>query len=819
MRKKLLVWILIFAGLLFSVVTFSHAFALEVDVLERPANLTPGQPAWRFDRQVTQVGKRAERARQFINWVLTHPSIDNHPVFRQIWLVSAITTFFLIVLTVGIMGLGLILAKKRDVSFKVDVMPILTKVALLVVYVAFSYWLVLGLIQITDVLMQFFIKLLNADDLFTIFFTSGGDSETGYKNFQGLRNYDPLLDESAKTSMFLVDLSSYTYYIMGVILIIRKIILWFLLILGPFLALLMPFRLIRNVGWIWVGVFFQWAFYGPVFALFLGALTRIWQAGIPFPFNFQRAADGEVVYPLAINILYGGPAQTEGSLGVPLSGTDPINSSSYIDTFAEYVISILMLWVVMVLPWLLLRIFRDYCCDGIDAIKNMLLNKLGSSGMPPSGPSLSQYAQKLAQKMQIPQEQVKPQEVKVSLKIENLEEIKKMTVEDIARSMDLRISSLKDIAQFETNRDKKESASKLMQYMKNPMSAGNNEERSKFMRVKTELSQRAAQGDVQAQNLLTATVTSPVAMKTKIQEIAKTRPQLVSISGQVASLAKLSEERVKNIVRTTTRFVLSNKEIVAGVSQKSKTTAQEVTSIVESVPPLLDNTHRHEITEKIVAKTGVEKAKVEAVLQEVLQSVSKENVVEAIAREENVKPSQVQQVAQDVFAVPVEKKAPAAAEVIATTPTIGIDEYEEIRKMWQEHYIKGEVPVSEDLKTRKDWVSKESIKIDNILNKLISDQEEIRAKGLEEVSDIIPFFVLGDMSMQDIATYLKAKQSAAEAVKKELETEEKLKTKLKEESEDQFVELPTQKTGAASKTMEMKMEMEIPKEAKPESQK
>ncbi len=809
MPKKLFLGVLILAGLLFSLATFSHALALEVDVIERPANLTPGQQAWRFDRQVTQVGKRAERARQFINWVLTHPSIDNHPVFRQIWLVSAVTTFFLIVLTVGIMGLGLIIAKKRDVSFKVDVVPILTKVAMLIIYTAFSYWLVLGIIQITDVLMQFFIKLLNADNLFTIFFTSGGNSEEGYRNFQGLRNFDPLLDESAKTSMFLVDLSSYTYYIMGAVLIIRKIVLWFLLILGPFLALLMPFRLIRNVGWIWVGVFFQWSFYGPVFALFLGALTKIWQSGIPFPFNFQRAANGDVVYPLAINILYGGPAQTEGSLGVPLSGTDPINSSSYIDTFAEYVISILMLWVVMVLPWFLLRIFRDYCCDGINAIKNMLLNKLGSSGVPPTGPSLSQYAQSIAQKMQMPREQVKSQEVKVSLKIENLEEIKKMTVEDIARSMDLQISSLKDVAKFETESTKKESANKLMQYMRNPMNAANNEERSKFMRVKTELSQRAAQGDVQAQNLLAATTTSPVVMKTKIQEIAKTKPQLVFISGHLSNLFKISEERVKNVVRTTARFILSDKSIINDVSIKSRTNEQEATSIIESVPPLLDSAHRHEIVDKIASKTGIEKTKVEAVFTGVLQSVSKEDVAKTIAKEEGVQPAQVEQIAQEVFGLPAEKKAPAAAEMIATAPTIGIDEYEEIRRMWLDHYSKGEVPVSEEVKTRTDWINKESIKIDNILNKLISDQEEVRAKGLEEVSDIIPFFILGNMSMQDIATYLKAKQSAAQAVKENIDREEKLKAKLKEASGDEeFVELSRNKPQQADKTMEMKMEID-----------
>ena len=319
-----------------------------VQMTPTPAPLpttAPGTVMWAFDSQVTEVGKRAERARQFISWILKNQAIDNHRVFMDLWKVTLGVTLALTIIVVAMLGLGLIIARKQDISVKVDVMPILTKVAMILLYAIFSYVLVLGLIQITELVTSFFIKFLGGDKLFSIFFSADPSTDANYTELIGQRDMDPLKAESAKTSLFLIEVSSYTYFAMGIIILIRKIVLWFLLVLSPILALLMPFKFIRNIGWIWVGVFFQWAFYGPMFGIFLWALSKIWEAGIPFAFNFSRIlGDNGVVYPLAINILYGGPQQVAGGLGQPLSHQAPINSGNYIDTFMEYVIALIMLW-------------------------------------------------------------------------------------------------------------------------------------------------------------------------------------------------------------------------------------------------------------------------------------------------------------------------------------------------------------------------------------------------------------------------------------------------------------------------------------------
>jgi hypothetical protein len=77
------------------------------------------------------------------------------------------------------------------------------------------------------------------------------------------------------------------------------------------------------------------------------------------------------VYPTSIIVTYGGPAQRVLStvFNRPIGA---LNNGNYVDTFAEYVITLIMLWAVTFFPWWLLRIFRDYCCEVIYAMKNIL---------------------------------------------------------------------------------------------------------------------------------------------------------------------------------------------------------------------------------------------------------------------------------------------------------------------------------------------------------------------------------------------------------------------------------------------------------------
>ena len=108
-----------------------------------------------------------------------------------------------------------------------------------------------------------------------------------------------------------------------------------------------------------------------------------------------------------------------------------------------------MLWTVTILPWWLLRIFRDYCCDGIAAMKNILMSMYDQArGNPPQSPNPIPIFSNLGAKLQVPREIKIP----VSIKLETIEEIKKTKTENISQSLNLSVNKLTDIARVETNK-------------------------------------------------------------------------------------------------------------------------------------------------------------------------------------------------------------------------------------------------------------------------------------------------------------------------------------------------------------------------------
>lgn len=768
--------------------------------------VAPGTESWQFDAEVTEVGKRAERARQFISWVLSHKPINNHVVFMNLWKVTLGVTLALTLVVVAIMGLGLIIARKQDISLKVDVVPILVQVALILLYAIFSYVIVLGLIQITEQIMSFFVTFLGGEKLFSIFFSADPTGDQGYITFVGQRNFDPLVNESAKTSLFLINLSSFTYFAMGIMIIIREIVLWFLLILAPILALLMPFRFIRNVGWIWIGVFFQWAFYGPLFGIFLWALTKIWETGLPYSFNFSRiTGDNGVIYPLAINILYGGPQQVDNGLGQALSHVAPINSSSYVDTFVEYVISLIMLWIVIILPWWLLRIFRDYCCDGIYAMKNILMNMMGQGqrpGEPPPGLS-SSLKQQLGAALNQNKQAYQQQSMRQEAVIRREENIKNVKTEEISRRMDVQVNKLSDIAKLETQSDRRSSANSNLQYLKNPLSAQNRDQQSEFSRLKTELSTRAASGDLNAKRLLEVTSSSSMLVRDKIQLLAQQQANIAPISQKISVDLQIPEAKINQIAASFAQSVTREQQILEQLSKVSQVNTEKVKQVIEGAPKAASQRVEDQALTQLAKETGVEKSKTQEILKEASKQTENEKLVKEVANKEKSTVEAVRNVGQRVFNSMGSTTAPTGP---GPKQEVSIEEYEEMRRMWVEHYTKGEVPVSEKIKDRASWVKEEQVRLDNVLNKIASENEEIRAEGLKEVSDIIPFFILGDMSIQDIAIYLKAKLTAAREVNDTLGKEAVLKERL-EKAQTEFVEVEKKETVA--KTQELKQALPV----------
>ena len=138
--------------------------------------------------------------------------------------------------------------------------------------------------------------------------------------------------------------------------------------------------------------------------------------------------------------------------------------------------------------------------------------------------------------------------------------------------------------------------------------------------------------------------------------------------------------------------------------------------------------------------------------------------------------------------------------------------------MWTQQYEKGEVPVSENITTRSQWVDQDVVFITNTLNKLVSEDEKLRQQGLDDLAYILPLFLINNLKGEELVVYLKAKLEAAKTVKEQINREKELTEKLKSKSEEELVEIERPKAQEAEKTMEMKQELEIGKDTKPPEQ-
>jgi len=554
-----------------------------------------GSHYWVEDPAITSQGKADERARQFLYWVLNTNAIDEAPVLRTIWNFSSIISLVGIVLVATIFGIGYIISRRSGNVYNgignffaggssgISVGPTILKIGTMLLYVVFSSAIVFILIQFSEILMRFFFDNLGGKDLFNIYFVDPGNSTLGsteqsYKSFIGCRDLNIRVQEGIDAEVFLLKMTNVSYYVMGVMLLLRKILLWFMLFVAPFLALLMPFIFIRNTGWIWIGVFFQWLFYGPLVALFLGGMAKIWNEGIPFSFDFSRAGTMEgYIYTTGINIVFGGPAQRVATnVDRPIGA---LNNGNYIDTFAEYVLTLIMLWAVTFFPWWLLRIFRDYCCEGIYAMKNILLAMYDNMrGGPSKGPSPSHPPSFPSLKI----DTNTPTNRDVNVNIQSLNQIKKTLTKDLTRSMNLQATRITDVAHVETNRQMSQMVNKNLAYISNPVKAKIPAERQQFMNLRSELFNRAIKNDAVARTILASTSTITTE-KSKIREsLIQSLPQTISISQVVTKDIRIPQAAFSKITNSYTTQISNNSQAVQKLASSAKTDTQTVTNILNT---------------------------------------------------------------------------------------------------------------------------------------------------------------------------------------------------------------------------------------------
>jgi hypothetical protein len=142
--------------------------------------------------------------------------------------------------------------------------------------------------------------------------------------------------------------------------------------------------------------------------------------------------------------------------------------------------------------------------------------------------------------------------------------------------------------------------------------------------------------------------------------------------------------------------------------------------------------------------------------------------------------------------------------------TVTKEDYEEIKKMWEENYRTLPVPLgfNDNKEGRIEWIQKDSEEIQATIDLLQSPDTEKKNEGLKKVGTILPFLLLGGFSYQEIVAYLNVKLEAAKTVLIELkqgaEKEEKVDVVIKTQYEPKAMaaeeEITNNSTGSESQS-------------------
>jgi len=775
-------------------------------LLAQVIGTTPvSEGSWLTDSEVTFAGKNASRSATLFNWVLVNYKwsyMDNTLI--EFWAKIRNVVFVLLIILVLISAFMMIITGGQSLT----AMQFVRKFVLVIILITFSFALIRILYQIVDIIQSFFIKnpegdIISSRDLLNISFN--------YADFVGYRKFGSAYNESAFVSLLLVKLTSATYFIMAGVLLIRKIILWFFITVSPIYPVLLLYFPIRNTAKIWIGEFFRWLLYAPLFAIFLSGLVVLWRNNISvLPFNFYAGGQKPVVFPTAINILLGGPGQR---LAID-------NNINYTDTFAEYIVALIMLWVVIFLPFLLLRIFLDYLStvsfSNNSALKyfvsnaqKLLPNNEFFNGNPPTQapkpPSPSYQPTGVARALpfltgatkQVPQVAQVPQTTQVSQPvyqttynqyITNRPALKsERTSRETMQLVNFPIPTMRDVAKFETSRLSAATRSEVsrvhdtLQKIANPQTIANFTERQQFTTMREKLLQAQSKGEPLASSILNAAntvyrqtsgVTAFTQMNQQISQVHDTFQKLVNPQ----SITNVNEKQQFTTIKDTMQKASKQGDSYATTILSAATMISQIQNKQQAL------TQTQQTIDKIanpqVITSPTERGQFMALKEKLMQERLKGDLVA----------KSILTAADTLVQV---KTAATPLPSVNQVQSVNLEDYEEVKKTWLDNYRKVEVPKTLDApdRTRKQWIQDDLGKINSAISALTSNDPAKINEGMKEVGQLLPFLLIGGFSQSEVIAYLQAKKHAAEEVLsevKEKETEEEtLLTARKRETQTQ----------------------------------
>lgn len=798
---------------------------------------------WVIDPEVTFIGKNAARAGDFLDWALKNYNWvcvnkvnerqcddSNNPI-AQYW--SLIVLYIVVpMLFVVILATSLVIIITRGKSL--TIMKFIPRFIAVVLLIVFSYSLLQFLYQFTDMIQGFFLRsntnnpcppdCISQKDLLYV----GWD----YESFIGLRLLGDKYAESAFISLLLTKLTALTYFVMVFILLVRKIILWFFIIVSPVFPILLLYYPVRNTAKIWIGEFFRWLLYAPLFAIFLNGLVYLWKHQIPLVFVNQNIGNPSLIkYPTAVNILLGGPQQL----------VTPNNSINLVETFALYVVSLIMLWIVILLPWILLQIFLDYASNfapGDTAVMKTLVNMATTNKQPPGGGTGPQPGEgaaislPFAKKFSIPKDlQPGPTGAAKELTIQHASVTATMaqplTIGNMNNAQvnaqvvalaNVKVPTLRDIAKYDTalmsqDQNKQVEVTRITQQLEkiaNPNVVTNTVERNQII----EIHEKGQQGNLVASNIMNAaSVASRRNSQVSNQEVKNVLSQIANPASSVNTnrekMSKLNEVLVKESKNTSKNNQSQLAQSILSVNEK--TSDKEISRINDQLK-LASNTQLGKSITNAITQGSQSSTQIKTVLKQVAnpdsivhtadkQSVTKlKATLEKASKEGNELASSILKVNDKTSMEELEalqakisdakkKGEPIATELSALAQqstmlpqanrvqTVNKADYQAVRDMWKQNYQNLEVPQGM-AGTRAEWIKDDIASIDQTIALLSSPDQDKVKEGMDQVSNLLPFLMMGGFSQTEIVEYLKAKQEAAKDVSKALAIDEEEKVSV-----------------------------------------
>lgn len=155
------------------------------------------------------------------------------------------------------------------------------------------------------------------------------------------RNQEPIY-----FNLGLILLGTIAQLLLSLLLLFRIIVLWFFLILSPFLFLLVLLNFLKQFFKYWSWLYFRWLFIGPLIAICLFIAVNIWSL-LGVPIESAYAPPAALWFQNATNLYLSAPGVTSGYLNTPRE-------------VMKYLAALLMLYMSVILPFWLTRRFEVY---------------------------------------------------------------------------------------------------------------------------------------------------------------------------------------------------------------------------------------------------------------------------------------------------------------------------------------------------------------------------------------------------------------------------------------------------------------------------